>query len=409
MKKSNLIKLIKKVIKYFFLSLIILILLGLGIYFIKPQLIEDTAVELLYPTVTIEDNYKNTYTIEIPKMNELMYIACSLTNTFQKDSNLINKEAPEYLKDVTAHFSKLKNHKLIQVLENKLNGNAYSQIQPTIRFFSLNYQIDENNTIVEKEIFHVNQLLLELFKDEIFYYPDYLNLIEDFAKKSDFNIFYNNHMTYYNTLIENFDQLCDIQGSWDFLEKRFTESYSSYRIIFSPLTGGFHNTLPRLKDKNTELQQTWLFVSAPPNNVIDSMTKDELEIKKSQFTRELFTEMDHNYVNPLTDRFDKKLEKAILNYKFWNKRERGYSSRTSTFNEYMTWGIFSLYAKQKYTQKNLDTIINIQEKIMVQRKKFIYFEEFNNKLIKLSEKQNIDSLHFQNIYPDIIDWMKNHH
>jgi len=395
-----------KLIKKMFLWFLFLLLVIIGIYLLKPSLIENTAIKILYPTVTIEKKYQHIYTIEIPKMNELMYIACSLTNTFQKDPNLISQKESKYFNDVDTHFSKLKNHKLIQILEKKLKDNAYSQIQPTIRFFSLNYKISDKNIIIENEVFHVNSLLLKLFKDNIFFYPDYLNLIEDFAKKSNFSHFYKQHLPYYKSLIKKFDKLCDIQSSWDFLESRFEESYDSYRIIFSPLTGGFHNTLPSLKDKKTGLQQAWLFVSAPPNFNLDSLTVDELEIKKSQFTRELFTEMDHNYVNPLTDNFDKKIENAIPDYKHWNKRKRGYSSNISTFNEYMTWGVFSLYAKQKYTDKNLDTIIHIQEKIMVDRKKFIHFKAFNNKLMMLSEKHKVDSLHFQNIYPKIIDWVK---
>ncbi|WP_386098675.1 DUF4932 domain-containing protein [Winogradskyella maritima] len=367
---------------------------------------EDIAIELLYPKVTIAKEYSDSYKIEIPKMYELMYIACSLTETFQNDSNLISKRVPKYLNDVKSHFSKFKNHDLIQVLEDKLKPNPYSQIQPTIRFFSLNYEIDDTNTLVHNEVFHVNKLLIKLFKDKLFYYAEYEDLIEDFAKATDFSKFYKEHQSYYQKLITDFDQLCDIKVSWNFLENRFTESYNSYRIIFSPLTGGFHNTLPGLKDKETGLQQTWLFVSAPPNIEIDTLTKDELEIIKSKFTRELFTEMNHNYVNPLSDTFSKSIESSIMDYSDWNKQKRGYNSKISTFNEYMTWGVFSIFAKETYSEKNRDTIISIQEKFMVENRKFIHFKAFNRELIRLSNNINDDDLHFQNIYSDILKWMR---
>jgi len=399
------VKLFKKISKLLFLSLLACLLISIILYFFKPKLIENTAIHILYPKVTIEKKYQNNYAIEIPKMNELMYIACSLTNTFKNDSNLISNRVPKYLKDVNNHFSEYKNHKLVKLLESKLKNNAYTQIQPTIRFFSLNYQINSDNVIVENEIFHVSELLLKLFKDKIFYYPDYLELIEDFAKKTNFNQFYEKNLPFYNKLITKFDKLCDVQGSWDFLEKRFEEKYSSYRIIFSPLTGGFHNTLPNLKDKKTGLQQAWLFVSAPPN--LNSLTEEQLELKKSQFTRELFTEMNHNYVNPLSEKFNNRIQKTIKNYKFWNKRKSGYSSKSSTFNEYMTWGIFSLYALENYSEKNSDSIINRHQNFMIKTKKFIHFKEFNTKLIAISKNHKVDSLYFKNIYPDIFNWMEN--
>ncbi|MFD2585567.1 DUF4932 domain-containing protein [Croceitalea marina] len=394
-------KLFKKFLKYVIVPLLALLLLIVIVYFIKPKLVEDTAIALLYPTVTIEEQYQNKYTIEVPAMNELMYIACSLTQTFQEDENLISTTTPEYLNDVSAHFAPLKNHALVQLLESQLKGNAYSQIQPTIRFFSLNYQITPENTIQEQEVFHVNGLLLQLFKSKVFYYPDHLELIEDFAKKSDFYSFYTEHQPYYENLINRFDQLCDIQESWDFLEAHFPERYNSYRIIFSPLTGGFHNTLPGLKDPRNEKYQAWLFVSPPPRIALDSLSEDELEIAKSKFTRQLFTEMDHNYVNLATDKFLKLLDETIPDYKKWNTRKRGYSSNYSTFNEYMTWGVFGLYARNAYSKKNIDTILFIHENMMVASREFVHFPDFQEQLHSLSKDHN----DYTNMYPALLKWM----
>ena len=399
----------KKLLKYIIFTVLTIIVGLVVVYLLKPKVIEDLAIKLLYPNVSVEKKYANKYTIEIPEMYELMYIACSLTETFQNDPNLISNRVPEYLKEVQDHFLPFKEHELVKLLEQKLKGNAYSQLQPTIRFFSLNYQLNEDNSIMEHEIFHVNGLLIRLFKNKLFYYPDYIKLIEDFAKSSDFKMFYEKNRPYYNKLIKKFDSLCDIQQSWDYLEKNFTESYNSYRIIFSPLTGGFHNTLPGLKDRDTGLQQTWLFVSAPPNISIDTLSKNEIQIKKGLFTRELFTEMVHNYVNPLSDDFLDKIDTSIEEYKFWNNRKSGYSNKLATFNEYMTWATFSVFAKKNYDDLTFDTIMESHEKFMVNKRGFIHFKAFNNYILYLSKESKFDNrLHFRKMYPDLLNWMQNY-
>lgn len=98
--------------------------------------------------------------------------------------------------------------------------------------------------------------------------------------------------------------------------------------------------------------------------------------------RKEFTEIDHNYVNPLTDQFLHDLEESIDDFKFWENKTREYQSKYVTFNEYMTHALFSLYSLDQYGSLYLDTIQLIQENFMERQRGGVHFSSFNRELLK---------------------------
>ena len=125
-------------------------------------------------------------------------------------------------------------------------------------------------------------------------------------------------------------------------------------------------------------------------------------------TREVFTEIDHNYVNPLSDQYIKEIEASMSDYKKWNHQKRGYQNSYATFNEYMTWGLFNLYAKETYTPKQLDTILNFQSNFMEESRKFVAFKAFSQQLTVLYEEQKrtTGTIEIEPLYPLMLKWMK---
>lgn len=258
---------VKKVLTYLLLTIVTLLLTLFITYWIAPDWEEDTAVDILYPTVTIEEEYIDTVSLEIPKVYELMYIACSLTETFKQDENLISKRTPKYYTDVQNHFGSYDQHPLVTLLEDKLKNNAYSQVQPAIRLFALNYDLEQDNSLKENEIFHVN---------------------------------------------------------------------------------------------------------------------------------------------PISDKYRAKIEEAIPDYRQWNHQKNGYRSSMSTFNEYMTWAIFSLYALENYQPEQIEKILSVQEAFMIERRKFIHFKTFNRELICLYEDQRAKTgkKELETLYSPLLKWME---
>ena len=88
-------------------------------------------MDLFFPTVNIEEKYKNKITVEIHEVYELMQIACSLTETFQKDQNLINQDSKYYAEFIN-HFEKYNNHDLILKLDEYLKSNCSLPIYRTV-------------------------------------------------------------------------------------------------------------------------------------------------------------------------------------------------------------------------------------------------------------------------------------
>jgi len=124
--------------------------------------------------------------------------------------------------------------------------------------------------------------------------------------------------------------------------------------------------------------------------------------------REIFTEIIHNYVNPVSDNYIDEIGKAIPDYKQWNKQKNGYSSSISTFNEYMTWAIFSLYVMDNYQNNYLDEIISFQEDFMVAHRKFIFFKEFNQQLMELytNMENKTQKIAIEDFYPAMLKWAR---
>lgn len=160
----------RKLFKYFgrFIVLLLTLILILGItYLINPKYVQDKAIDLFMPTVTINDDYKNKIVVENPEVYELMQIACSLTETFQKDTNLVNKKKA-YYKGFEAHFFPYKNHELVVKLNEFLKKNPYGMDQHAIRLLSLNYDINNDGKLIDNKTIHVNSILSTLFKSKAF-------------------------------------------------------------------------------------------------------------------------------------------------------------------------------------------------------------------------------------------------
>ncbi|HET8858518.1 DUF4932 domain-containing protein [Marivirga sp.] len=389
-------------IGWLFLGLLSILAIVGFTYLVNPKYVETKVMNTFYPTVNISDEYKDKIVVEVPEVYELMQIASSLTETFQNDDNLL-KSSSSYYQDFRNHFQEFENHELVLKLNAAFEKNPYGNNQHAIRMLSLNYDLDEYNELIDKDLFNINPATRSFLSFFVFFPSSNADLIEDFAKKSNFKAFYKKHRGYYTKLIENYAELCDFKGMQTWLESKFTSKYQSYRIVFSPLTFGFHSTTS-LKNADRSMSQTFMFVSAPREN-IDGMTPQDFEIASSRSSRVVFTEIDHNYVNPVTDQYLKELDDAMSDYKKWNGQNGGsYQSKYSTFNEYMTWGVFNLYALETYSKENIDSIIKRETDFITDRRKFIRFREFNKELIRLyisMGKPNIEEL-----YAPIFDWMK---
>jgi len=132
--------------------------------------------------------------------------------------------------------------------------------------------------------------------------------------------------------------------------------------------------------------------------------KFSISILSGLYSRTVFTEINHNYVNPVSEKYIIKISNSFKNLEEWNVHEYFYNTAYETFNEYLTWAIFSLYVYEEFNSTDFRTINLITEKYMENKRKFVKFSEFNKFLLNLYLSQN-QTKTIEEMYPEIIEWI----
>ncbi len=340
------------------------------------------------PTDDYISNSKNKWTTEIPEVQELVHIIIAITPIGKKDTNMVMHNTMYYERAIE-HFEKFENHRVVKKVNQLLENGKYAHV----KMDACGFYYDNEDKIVKDKTYR------QLNWDSKNYIESIVPDLEDFSSKTGFREFYKNNQEYYEELTELLKTQMSIDRQWKWLEDRFPNKYDNYRITFSPLVNGSHST-NRFETNN--FKQTVMFICGPITN---SGWTDN--IKEGLMTRVVFTEIDHNYVNPVSDKFRNEITGIFSNRTKWTsgKDSKNYRSAISIFNEYMTWSVFNLYALDTFDENDFKIINERVEVQMADWRGFPKFRDFNQKMMELyrnkSPKQSIVDL-----YPAIIDWCK---
>jgi hypothetical protein len=317
--------------------------------------------------------------VEIPEVYELANIIIAVSD-YGQSTYQVHREGG-YYERVMKHFGPHSGHRVVneQVFGRSLgrylgfrtNSYCYAFDADRIRLDGIHWKAAWTDTFQARR-----------------------HLVEDFARTSRFRQFYRANMSYYQEQIDKYKREVPIKQMWQWLEERFPARFDCYRVVLSPLISGTHNTK---RFGNGTFREAVMFVAMGP--ILEGETDDR---KRMQVARIVFTEIDHNYVNPVTDRFAGRVNKVFADFKKWNEQE-GYSSPEMTFNEYMTWAVFALYAYDNYEQQDFEIINDKMTKQMVNSRKFVRFRQFNEKLLELYQERG-ENLTLVGLYPRILDW-----
>lgn len=348
-----------------------------------------SAEMVCYPDDYIAQN-KGKVIIEIPEVYELANIALAITSNGQKHPFWVYKDGA-YYKRVLKHFLPFKNHPLI----NKIDfSDSQWRDYFDFRENSAAY-VFKKNAIVSGKIYSRFFVKSKSALKHPSLFEEYRHLVEDFAKKSGFRQFYKQNIPYYKKQIATYRKKIPVKKMWSWLEHQFSARYDCYKIIFSPLIGGCHST-QRFEDKG--FKEMVMFVSGPQRY----RDKYSGVVEEGLLSRVVFTEIAHNYVNPVTDLYRRRLKKVFKDLGKWNKKKY-YPDPYTTFNEYMTWAVFILYAYDNYKQEDFKIINRKVEKFMVKKRGFVLFPQFNQKLLSfyINRKRNEK---ISDLYPKILKW-----
>lgn len=345
-------------------------------------------------SVRISDS-KITY--EVPMVYELMHIAMALCDTnivangYNVYKEVIENET-DYYKEVMNYFGPYKNHTLINKLNKSLKENANNYIS--------NLQLAYNSSYINNEIKKnavlplMNQIAYRLSSES-------RKDLNEFAKITKFAEFYHQHKEYYASMLEEVQLIADVNNQQIWLEKNFPKKYNSYSIVISPLMGGTHFTTRYTEGK---LNKCIMYVS----NFYPNKNR-KASVNYALYTGVVMTEIDHNYVNPVSDLYKSEL-KVIMGGKyrrFW--ADGGFSSSYKNgykvFNEYMTHAVYLLYILEHSNINDHSTIESLKINAMIKHRSFIKFEKFYAELKpQYTKKSSTETI--ADLYPLMIAWCK---
>ncbi|WP_461066984.1 DUF4932 domain-containing protein [Spirosoma horti] len=350
-----------------------------------------------------DDEYVRAHTnkaeVDIPEVFELANILWILSDHGQKSASL--PRSGPYYERVAAHFKPFLNHPVIssinQIADNF--GNYYD-----FRENSYAYHFEKDKLVWKGPHYYVMGRDWSTFNS---LFKQLAPQIEDFAKRSGYRAFYKSQLPYYQQLIGEQKELMPVRTMWNWLETRFPQRFACYRIVFSPLIGGSHSTQQYGRYINdTYYREAVMFVNGPSTY----LDRSELSQQQRQGLASgvVFTEIDHNYVNPTTSRFRSRIDSIFVNRSIWTQAggdTDNYGTPQAIFNEYMTHALFCLYVQDQYDAKTAAYLIDQRERLMVDHRHYIRFREYRQKLSELYLATKPDQP-IASLYPVLLDWAK---
>ncbi|MEM8533554.1 MAG: hypothetical protein AAGF95_22120 [Chloroflexota bacterium] len=197
---------------------------------------------------------------------------------------------------------------------------------------------------------------------------------------------------------------CIFEAALNWITVQFPSAHNSNRFVLSPLVGGTNNLMP-FSNADGTFTQIVMYVSTfkrPGETATEVSVSD-----RAAYCRTTFTEIVHGYVNPATYLYFEEVEQAMPDITSWNTdaiAQTAYSTNLVTFNEYMTWAMCSLYIMDTFPPEAQEEAIQYQEDILVDRRGFVQYREFNGELMRLYKEREPEQT-ITNLYPAILDWV----
>jgi Domain of unknown function (DUF4932) len=345
-------------------------------------------------SVFIKDNKA---VFELPAAYELIHIAFALTDTSNNASYYFNANdtSQAYYHEVIKYFSAYKNHALIQKLTKQFKKSYARYIYNLLKGY--NSGLSENEISKDKRFPFFHGLMYSFSSVS-------RSEMEDFAKVSNFQSFYNSHQTYYKAILEDAKTKLNVHQIQTWLETQFGSKYDKYNLVISPLMHSTHFTR-HFTYKGEKTSIMWVSDAEGYNAQLYSPSQIA-----GLYTGIVFSEIDHNYVNPVSDKYKKEINKIMgdEHRSKWIKANgdgKYYGTGYKVYNEYMTHAIYLIYTNELYSKADQTVIENARIKMMEQSRKYYRFGDFYRQLKTLyTSKQAGQTI--TDLYPKMLEWSK---
>lgn len=322
----------------------------------------------------IEVQFSETY--------ELANVILALTPYGIFDESEVQKGTP-YYKEVMAYFQPVKEHPLLE----KVNYSREKwEDYLSFRTDAFAFEVNSAGKIVRRFDFKTNTGHQP--------FDDHLALVQDFYEKSGFHAFYQQHQAYFQGIESRYKDYFMVEKMQQFLTEEFGafQSNTNNLIVCSPLV--YRMNCRRPIDKSTSADFATLAMAL----LLPEKAGETDQEQRASDIHFLFTEMDHGYVNPITNK-NARLVRKNFKPKNWDNGS-GYGGN-NCFNEYMTWAVYDLFILKYFPQyaDQLSRNWHIQNN----SRGFIASGLFGRKLQELYAGRK-DNERIKDLYPRLLEW-----
>lgn len=351
-----------------------------------------------------EVNFDKTYmsnndgktTIEINESQELIYIILALTDLGKENPNM-TKQHTAYFEEVKTHFSPFSTLPVVKKFDQLLRENLINYFLLAGNAYGFHFK---DNQLIPTKIYIFPAKGIGKFQVKTNPINSYLKELEEFVNKTGYREFYRKHLPYYDSLKAEYLTYASIAEQKEWLERKFDYKINSYRVLTSPLIAGM-NATHTFEDKG--FKEILLF--------LPTLREDEswsMKFRKAINTRIIFTEIDHNYVGPVSEKNAERINAIFQHREKWvnaaNKSTEHYPNPIKVYDEYLTWGLFILYCYDKIGDDHdlFGQIVDNINDMMINKKGFPKAKEFNAELLRIY-KNNKDN-QIEHLYKPLLDW-----
>lgn len=325
--------------------------------------------------------------IVVPEVYELANVIVAMTAYGQSSLTLVRRSG-EYYQRVGTVFAPFRTHPSMESLQL---GND----DPLRRY----YELRDNSFayLFDGELLKRDPAYNTLWSPNAF--REHLAEVQQFAEASQFRAFYAANAAYYHGFIERYRVIAEIDSIADWLEREFApRRFDHYTVALSPLVFGSHST----HVVNTGAgREAVIFTSGPD---VTTGPGTSAAVQKATVQRLVFTEIDHHFVNPVTDQYRSQVSSAFESRSKWTTDGSSfYQSSVAVFNEYMTWAVFLLYIEGRVGAEDFAEVVRLTTATMEGSRRFQRFGLFAQELLRLYHERPPGS-RVPALYPAILQW-----
>lgn len=281
---------------------------------------------------------------------------------------LISKTETDLKNKTNSYFTQYNQHSVVPYFLSMASKTVYGKTK--FSYFSFDKPID----LVMHYSLSKKKMIKQPTEDNASHYIfinkndsllKFLQLYQEFYKKTDFESYFKSNSTTYKDLIDSVDKELNKENLIETLESFYGETRQSYNVILSPLqnAGGY----------SVKMNDT-LYAIVGAGLVKDSTPYFDMEYLKKEL---ILHEFSHSFCNPIIDKHIEELnfmESSEKDFKF-KMAKLGYHNNKSILYEYLVRACVIRMVNTLYGKEEYDRLLNEEVK-----KGFYIMPAFNRSL-----------------------------